>query len=144
MESMSTLRRPRGYVVVAALLALTWAIGCGSRRTAPVSGRVTINGQPVEGIIVYFSPVAGSDPMNAGVPSRGRTTAEGHFTLSTMDVKKDYPGALVGTHTVTMDDERTFEKLNTKSRVLTGWQTTFEVTTQGSDKADFEISKKRP
>ena len=52
---------------------------------------------------------------------------------------KDRPGALVGTHTVTMDDERTFEKMNVKSRVPVGWQTTFEVPPNGTTTADFDL-----
>jgi hypothetical protein len=124
--------------VLAAFLIAASVAGCGSAKFAPVSGRVTINGQPAEGILVYFSP-QGSDPMHAGFPSRGRTSADGRFHLLVMDEGRDRPGAMVGLHTVTMDDERTFERLNTKSRVPAGWQSTFEVTPQGSDKADFDI-----
>jgi hypothetical protein len=131
----------RDVVGCGVLVALMAAVGCGSPKYAPVSGRVTINGKPAEGIFVYFSPVPKGDPMNAGMPSRGRTGADGRFTLWVMDTKKDRAGALVGTHQVTMDDERTFERLNAKSRVPLGWQTTFEVTPQGSDQANFDLAK---
>lgn len=130
--------RRSGVCALVAMWTAAAFTGCGSPKFAPVSGRVTIDGQPAEGIIVYFSP-QGSDPMHAGMPSRGRTSADGRFQLSAMDGGKDRRGALVGTHTVTMDDERTFERLNTKSRVPIGWQTSFEVPPAGTDKADFDV-----
>jgi hypothetical protein len=127
------------------LLGAVAAAGCGSgRNSAPVSGRVTINGKPEEGIVVYFAPslASGGDAMDIGVSSYGRTDDDGRYTLSFMDIDKDRPGALVTTHHVRMDDSRTFDNPAAISRVPPGWEATFEVTEEGTDKADFDVRKR--
>jgi len=87
---------PRRRLVTLALLAATipWA-GCGKPKppTAPVTGRVLLDGKPVAGAAVMFEPVDG------GVPARGSTGADGGFTLSTF-VRDD--GALIGRHRVSV------------------------------------------
>jgi hypothetical protein len=76
------------------LCPLTLA-GCGPSRpeTVPVSGRVTLDGRPVEGATVMFSPEA------EGRPATGTTDAEGNFTLKTFEPGD---GALLGKHRVTV------------------------------------------
>ena len=65
--------------------------------TYPVSGQVLLNGVPVEGATVGFSPVDG------GQSARGRTDANGNFTLRTFfSVNFDDEGALGGEHRVTL------------------------------------------
>jgi len=74
-----------------ALLLLAVA-GCGKpSRSVPAGGRVMLDGKPMAGAAVLFSPVAG------GVPGRATTAADGSFTLSTFDVGD---GAVVGLHRV--------------------------------------------
>ena len=74
-----------------ALLLLALA-GCGKpSRSVPAGGRVLLDGQPIAGAAVLFSPVAG------GVPGRATTAEDGSFTLSTFDVGD---GAMVGLHRV--------------------------------------------
>jgi hypothetical protein len=74
-----------------ALLLLALA-GCGKpSRSVPAGGRVMLDGQPIAGAAVLFSPVAG------GVPGRATTAEDGSFTLSTFDIGD---GALVGVHRV--------------------------------------------
>ena len=70
--------------------------GCGNSSIVPVSGKVTVNGEPVAGIRLVFSPtlVGSQDP---GPWSSGLTNAAGEFTLETR--YKD-EGAVVGKHTV--------------------------------------------
>jgi hypothetical protein len=66
--------------------------GCGGPNltTAPVKGKVTVAGQPLENIQITFIPAEGR-------PALGRTDAEGNFTLSTMSAND---GAVPGTHQV--------------------------------------------
>jgi hypothetical protein len=69
--------------------------GCGADRpqTIPVTGRVTLDGRPVEGAVVGFLPKGG------GRPATGTTDASGAFTLTTFD---EGDGALPGVHLVTV------------------------------------------
>jgi len=87
---------PRGALLgaAAALLAvLPLTGGCrpGKPATAPVRGRILLDGRPLAEAAVLFEPEGG------GVPSRGSTAADGSFTLSTF-ARGD--GALVGRHRV--------------------------------------------
>ena len=67
--------------------------GCGKSgpEVAPVSGRVTVDGQPMENVDVVFQP------EDARSPSYGRTDKNGHYTLG---YKRGVEGALVGSHGV--------------------------------------------
>lgn len=77
------------------LLLLAVAAGCSGSSDRPklarASGIVTLDGEPVEGAIVNFLPVAG------GRLATGTTDATGRYTLTTFD-KDD--GAAVGEHYV--------------------------------------------
>lgn len=67
--------------------------GRASTATAPVTGRVLLDGKPVADAAVMFEPADG------GVPARGSTRGDGGFTLSTF-ARDD--GALVGRHRVSV------------------------------------------
>ena len=75
------------------------AAGCDSQLVVPVSGRVTLNGVPVENAIVLFQPFDEVRP-NPGTGSTGRTDADGRFTLR--QIQPDRPGARPGRHWVTI------------------------------------------
>ncbi len=83
----------RFSAVVASLLALAGAAGCGPNRpaTIEVNGIVTLDGQPVVGASVLFSPADG------GHPATGVTDAQGEFELQTF---APGDGALPGTHNI--------------------------------------------
>ena len=85
----------RDSLALAGLLLALAASGCGKGKpaTAPVTGRVLLDGKPVAGAAVMLEPVEG------GVPARGGTGADGSFTLSTFG-RDD--GALVGRHRVSV------------------------------------------
>jgi hypothetical protein len=75
-------------------IALVWGFaGCGPDRpeTISVTGTVTLDGSPVSGAVVAFTPVGG------GRPATGTTDGSGKFTLTTFD---DGDGALPGEHLV--------------------------------------------
>lgn len=91
------------FLGFATLFSLALLIqGCGSDPTEPprelgvVTGTVTLNGKPVSGIEVMFSPDEG------GGDSTAATDENGQYELQ-------YPGgrsgALVGIHTVSFRDE---------------------------------------
>jgi hypothetical protein len=86
-------------VVTGAVLFLG---GCGSGNVsmAPVTGRVTMDGQPVRNVFVVFHPL----PKEGGVvaptrPAMGQVDDDGRYELSTK-VKGD--GAAVGNHRVSI------------------------------------------
>jgi hypothetical protein len=73
------------------------AVGCGDgRQVGTVSGRVTLDGQPLADARVNFQPVG--DARNTGIGSFGKTDANGDYSLTLIDEKGQ--GAIVGTHRV--------------------------------------------
>lgn len=79
------------------LLSLTGMVilGCGNQTpldTVPVSGRVTLDGTPVEGANVVFAPTSGS-----GTAASGVTDANGRYQLTT---SAPNDGALAGGYAV--------------------------------------------
>ncbi|MEX2308073.1 MAG: carboxypeptidase-like regulatory domain-containing protein [Pirellulales bacterium] len=82
------------HVLKIALILLVGIIaGCGESgpQVAPVSGRVTLDGQPLVNADVAFQP------DGAHRASVGRTDANGRYALV---YKRGEPGAIVGPHTV--------------------------------------------
>ncbi|PHQ33740.1 transthyretin-like family protein [Rhodopirellula bahusiensis] len=77
----------------ATLAALTLMTGCGPELPpiGEVSGVITQDGKPVEGVALEFVPVDG------GRPSMAVTDAEGHYSAM-FTAQTD--GALVGKHTI--------------------------------------------
>jgi len=86
--------KPRVIVVwvTAVLLATSASVGCGRRgpKLGNVTGRVTLDGQPVAKAIVTFAP------LESGVASSGITNEDGTYTL-TCPLGR---GAVVGKHRV--------------------------------------------
>ncbi len=71
---------------------LTACVGCDSRpQVAPVSGLVTLDGQPLKFGSVMFQQTTG------GQPAVGTIQSDGSFTLSTFE---ENDGAIVGQHMV--------------------------------------------
>lgn len=83
--------------VVFFAISLVTFVGCGDSSIAPVSGKVTWGGEPVEGIRLVFSPILVEGQADAGPWSSGLTNAAGEYSLETRH--KDV-GAAVGQHTV--------------------------------------------
>lgn len=78
------------HLGILAVMLLAGASGCGGG-LVPVTGVVTLDGQPVEGAMVLFVP-----EDNRGRPAQGVTAGDGSFTLSTgME-----PGAAAGDYKV--------------------------------------------
>lgn len=134
-----------GLVLVLLLLA-----GCtpGSSAIVPVSGIVTLDGQPLAGANVSFQPITDKAVAGqAGIGSYGKTDEQGRYTLRLID--PDQPGALVGKHTVTVttavaanpeSDEiklKQPERISAKSRTQE-----IEIPAGGTDKADLKLSSR--
>jgi hypothetical protein len=67
--------------------------GCGRSgpEVAPVSGRITLDGRPLENADIVFQP------EDSKSPSYGRTGKDGHYALG---YKRGVEGARVGWHNV--------------------------------------------
>jgi hypothetical protein len=75
------------------LLLMLFAVGCaGKDQPVKVTGKVTLDGRPVEGATVTFIPEKGN-----GRPAIAWTTAEGTFDLTTF---RGNDGALRGTYKI--------------------------------------------
>jgi hypothetical protein len=133
-------------------LAIVLALGCGcSKRLAPVSGKVTLNGKALAGATVTFLPVAEEGAIEAGNSSLGKTDTEGRFTLQTT---RGENGARVGKHRVSIsllapqvgeDDSRPPRggwPLGNKvpARYNADTTLTIDVLPAGTDKADFPLT----
>jgi hypothetical protein len=105
-------------------LGLFLGAGCGAQdegpKTYPVSGTVTLKGQPAEGVTVSFIPDSG------GQSAVGVTDASGKYQLTTR--KKD-DGAVPGRYKVTLAK---YEGKNTP------------VTDASEMHADYDISNEYP
>jgi hypothetical protein len=89
-------RRDRTLLAGWGLFALLIS-GCGGLRYAPVSGRVTVNDQPVTEGVIMFTPV------EPGPTAVGAIQPDGTFTLTTV---KPGDGTVVGQHRVTIQATR--------------------------------------
>ena len=145
-------------------------MGCNGSEfpLASVSGTVKFDGEPVGGVRVVFQPRAVDGNAIAGPWSSGLTNLEGEYSLVT---RYDQRGAMVAAHDVSFafdgqedidelrdqlseakGDKEEFEKIKkrieaakamAKSRQLIplGLRREFTVPSNGSDAADFELSK---
>jgi hypothetical protein len=79
------------------LFAMALVVGCSSEsanpKTFPATGKVTLNGSPLEGATVNFYPMEGKGS------SIGTTDAEGNYSLTTF---RSNDGALPGQYKVTI------------------------------------------
>ena len=150
----------RCFAAFTVIVLLVTVAGCSDGRQAvPVSGKVTLNGEPLEDIRVYFQPQATSSgttgkkgPPEAGPGSYGLTDAEGKFTLRFSDTNDE--GAIVGTHTVLLSDKQAEgaedadagEIEAPPSRLppsLARQPLTFEVKSDSENQANFELGSKK-
>jgi hypothetical protein len=148
----------RGLTLLAALAFLSAGCGGEEYQTAQISGRVTLDGKPIEKAAVMFQPVAPKGTMNPGPGSFGITDADGRYTLKLIGLS-DRKGAALGHHKVRIEnytepgdtaDDRTNrkpakppipipERYNRIDAILE-----FDVLKGGTDEANFELTTKEP
>ena len=121
------------------------AVGCGGGGidAVKVSGTITLNGEPLEGATVVFTPTVSGDNLEA-VASHGTTDAAGKYSLKI--TATDQSGVVVGKHRVTIgkfdeaeEDDDSDELVETPS-LIPDHDLTFEVTSSGSDSANFDLT----
>lgn len=138
------------YVVTALFLIVL--AGCGSKyKIAPVSGKVTLDGEPLVGALVSFEPLAQGSGMEAGYGSYGECDENGIFQLKSLHDEK---GAIVGPHRVLITTMKGTEGPNgemimtSKERVPDKYMDydnplKFEVPKEGTDQANFDLDSGR-
>jgi hypothetical protein len=141
----------RRLLMLAALAMLSAGCSSGEFATANVSGRVTVNGKPVEKVSVMFQPVAAEGKLNAGVGSYGVTDAEGRYALKL--IGKESKGAVIGKHKVRFENytdpgDTSVDSPKRRQAAPTvkipqryyDKAMDFEVPSGGTDKADFQLT----
>ncbi|HZZ81665.1 MAG TPA: hypothetical protein VFE62_24400 [Gemmataceae bacterium] len=122
-------------------------VGCGGVSTVPVSGKVILDGKPLAGATVTFTPAE-----NKGAPgpsSSGVTDASGQYSLA-LTTDSNIKGAVVGKHKISIsaieggtdapagaDPKPRVEKVPAEYNVNS--TRTFDVPPGGTTSADFKI-----
>ena len=143
------------------LLGIGLLSGCGGGHDyADVSGTVTLNGEPLPDAWVEFQPVGEDKDAKLGFGARGKTDAQGRYTLRTAELDDDHDGVVVGKHMVRIscfdggeggdalaeqadaDNPRDRKKSNVPvvpAKYNENTELTFTVEPGGTDKADFKL-----
>ena len=122
------------------LLGLVLILGCGESKYAPVSGTVTMDGDPLADVLVTFQPAG--DTMNPGPGSSGRTNEKGEYTLKV--IGENQQGAVIGMHTVQiqhMGAGKASAKIAIPPKYSALTDLKYEVK-RGSNTANFDLTSK--
>lgn len=116
------------------LLPLLLLAGCAKSgpELAPVSGRITLNGGPLENADVLFQP------DDSKSPSYGRTDKDGRYELG---YKRGVLGGMVGQHTVRITVSA--ELVRNPPRLLPRFNTQSDLRREvkpGQNSFDFEVT----
>ncbi|MEM7809970.1 MAG: hypothetical protein AAF532_00630 [Planctomycetota bacterium] len=136
----------RDFIAIFSVILL--ACGCGEAPPfdfVPVSGRATLDGQPLIEVAIDFVPKAGEDGM-AGPRSYAVTDADGRFELE-LSRPAGRSGAVPGKHTVFFLDKPNPDAKNADApdaflpTVPEKYQAgvPFTVPTEGTDAANFDL-----
>src|SRR5262245_11809556 len=131
-------------LLLIAVIVPTAATSCGRvSNVVPVSGKVTLDGQPLPNIAINFGPLTGG--MDGAYASYGKTDHAGRYTQKLLD--NGQPGATSGKNRVTLNEYsdgpvsdgaavRVQFKLPSTARDGT---MQFDVPKGGTDTANFEF-----
>jgi hypothetical protein len=140
-RSLSPARACTPAAVIAGVTIVV--AGCGpSIKAVPVSGRVTLKGQPLADVAINFSPMTGGDNAYAAY---GKTDKDGRYKLKL--VENGQAGATAGPNRVMLNESTGLAesdgggpavvlKLPPKARDGT---MTIDVPATGTDTADFSF-----
>jgi hypothetical protein len=130
-------------VVVVALVC--GAVGCSGPKFAAVSGRVTLDGEPVADAVVMFLPVAPDGQVEAPGPgSMAVTNDRGEFTVKATTIGTT--GAVVGEHRVAIAPNTPDGPVRRAKPIPTKYATNtplrFTVPAGGTTEANFDLSSR--
>ncbi len=158
-ENDQLRRRPLSsplLVLLSSCLLVCLSSGCGKPyKVARVSGRVTLDGQPLAKASITFVPQAVQGNIAPGPTAAAFTDADGRYTLG---IDSDTPGAvvhkcrifittLVGDSTpADQDGGPPTPKKRPKDKVPAKYNTettlTFDVPPEGTDQANFDLKSR--
>src|SRR5262245_32702973 len=98
MSVSTTARRFLGTLCSCSVLLVA---GCGGPKIYPVSGLATLDGQPLEGFVVQFSPDA-SKGTTGRMDCSGRLGPGGKYSIRMDDSFHQYKGMPAGFYKVTI------------------------------------------
>ena len=128
----------RCAALTALLGTLVIASGCGrSIKSVPVSGRVTLGGQPLVDVALNFSPSTGGENAYAAY---GKTDQDGRYTLRL--VENGQPGATAGVTTQTMQFHGAADRYTLAG--ATSWATLFSTATQSTNNPAVTVPSPAP
>ncbi|MFM8497032.1 MAG: hypothetical protein ACKOEM_16155 [Planctomycetia bacterium] len=86
------------------LCLIVLVAGCGPRgpTVEMVEGVILLDGEPVEGATVFFSPAPTDGQPQGGLPAAGRTGTGGSFRLNAVGGARSGAGTKVGEYVVTV------------------------------------------
>lgn len=129
-------------------LALT---GCSKSpyQVAPVSGKVTLDGQPLANVTVVFQPSGAKAGATPGPGSTATTDAQGQYTLKTIG-ETSQPGAVVGPHVVSIalaqkpGAGQEAPAANPLASRIPSTLLNFDVPAAGTNQANFDLKSVTP
>src|SRR5262245_34520239 len=93
----------RRHFQAALCVGLIAAVGCGGGpKIVPVSGKATVDGNPLAGFVVAFNADPDKGHDFSRVSCKGRIQKDGQYSLTTDDGFKQTKGAPVGWYKVTI------------------------------------------
>lgn len=127
------------FTALAAASVLASILGCGRSDMGSVTGKVTLDGQPLPDAFLEFAPTG-----DKGSPSSGRTDAAGEYELM---FSRDTSGAFIGpnrvritTREITTDERQREVWLPEKVPARYNAQTELTREVQpGANRFDFEL-----
>ena len=136
----------RSSYLVPLLVPLLAGCGGGPYQTARVSGRITLNGQPLAHAAITFQPVATRGHLNPGPGSGAFTDSEGRYTLKLTGTET--AGAVIGKHMVRITlvpqdnsaDDRPKRSKELPARYNKKTKLEYDVPPAGTDSADFQLT----
>lgn len=149
----------RSLTVFLPAVAVLGGCGGGSYTFAPVSGRVTLNGQPLADAYVEFQPAAPSRDADPGPGSIGKTDQDGRYALHSQ-LDEGQRGAVVGKHKVRVSmgteepgaedrdaDPTGPRRKKSNAPFIPGkynvqTELTFDVPAGGTDQANFDLKSR--
>jgi len=141
------MNKPLRIAICHGVLTALFTLGCGGDvDTVPVSGRVTLDGDPLADAHISFEPVHATAEDNS-VGSYAVTDAQGRYTLRLVTTGE--PGAMPGLHTVRITTARPEDPSREDSPISPELVpppyregVEFEVPANGDDAADFALQSK--